>query len=140
MFVTVLFGDDRMEILNLNCKLVHFIHHLKERCGLDSSDCVELMDSTGRVMNLEPMQHSMAQASSVLAERQCYILLRVCQENEESGGCKHVSLLNNAKSHPELTGLMKRLSNPSKVSERKNKRGRTQRSRKTCNTDNNKYP
>ncbi|XP_038129590.1 uncharacterized protein LOC119775614 isoform X3 [Cyprinodon tularosa] len=66
--------------------------------------CVELMDSTGRVMNLEPMQHSMAQASSVLAERQCYILLRVCQENEESGGCKHVSLLNNAKSHPELTG------------------------------------
>lgn len=29
------FADSKMEMLNLNCKLIHFIHHLKERCGLD---------------------------------------------------------------------------------------------------------
>ncbi|KAM4579407.1 uncharacterized protein C22orf15 [Fundulus diaphanus] len=138
MFVTVLYGDGRMEMLNLNCKLVNFIHHLKEKCGLDSTDCVELMDSGGRVMNLEPMQHSMSPASSVLAERQHYVLLRVCREGEESGGCKYVSLLNNTKSHPELTGLLKKLSTPSKESERKIRRGRTQRNKNISSTDNNK--
>lgn len=30
-----IFADGRMEMLNLNCKLVNFIHHLKEKCGLD---------------------------------------------------------------------------------------------------------
>ncbi|TNN77589.1 hypothetical protein EYF80_012179 [Liparis tanakae] len=35
MFVTILLGDSRMEMFNLNCKLINFIHHLKERCGLD---------------------------------------------------------------------------------------------------------
>lgn len=44
-------------------------------------DCVELMDSGGRVMNLEPMQHSVAPASSVLAARQHYVVLRVCRES-----------------------------------------------------------
>ncbi|KAM4745802.1 uncharacterized protein C22orf15 [Anableps anableps] len=138
MFVTVLFGDGRMEMLNLNCKLVNFIHHLKEKCGLDFKDCVELMDSRGRVMNLEPMQHSVAPASSMLAARQHYVLLRVCQENEESGGCKYVSLLNNTKSHPELTELLKKLSNPNKESERKIRRGRTQRSKNISSTESNK--
>lgn len=27
-------ADDRRELLNLNCKLVNFIQHLKEKCGL----------------------------------------------------------------------------------------------------------
>ncbi|XP_054906779.1 uncharacterized protein C22orf15 isoform X2 [Poeciliopsis prolifica] len=125
----LILADGRMEMLNLNCKLVNFIHHLKEKCGLDFKERVELMDSGGRVMNLEPLQHSGAPASSVLAARRLYVLLRVCEGNEESGGCRYVSLLNNTKSHPEFTEPLKKLSNPNKETERKVRRLRTQRSR-----------
>ena len=47
-------------------------------------DCLDLMDSHGHVMNLEEKQHSMALASSVLAERRLYVLLRVCGESVSS--------------------------------------------------------
>ncbi|TKS77988.1 hypothetical protein D9C73_013187 [Collichthys lucidus] len=92
-----------MEMFNLNCKLINFIHHLKERCGLDFKDCVDLMDRSGRVMNLEGKQQSVALTSSVLEERQYYVLLRVCQ-------------------------LLNKLSNPNKEQDRKMRAGRTQRS------------
>ncbi|XP_018523878.1 uncharacterized protein C22orf15 isoform X1 [Lates calcarifer] len=132
MFVTILFGDSRMEMFNLNCKLIHFIHHIKKRCGLDFKGeilkCVDLMDSSGSVMNLEVKQHSVDLASSVLEERQCYVLLRVCRD-DDTGGQRYVSLLNNySQSHPELTELLKKLSNPNKERDRKTRGGRTQRS------------
>ncbi|XP_053181563.1 uncharacterized protein C22orf15 [Scomber japonicus] len=131
MFVTVLFGDNKMEMFNLNCKLINFIHNLKERCGLDFKECVELMDSSGKVMDLEAKQHSVDAASSLLVERQYYVLLRVCRD-DGTGGRKYVSLLNNfSQSHPELTELLWKLSNPNKERDRKInslRRGRTQRS------------
>ncbi|XP_068422933.1 uncharacterized protein C22orf15 [Clinocottus analis] len=127
MFVTILLGDSRMEMFNLNCKLINFIHHLKERCGLDLKESVELMDSSGRVMGLEGKQQSVALASSVLLERQYYVLLRVLRD-DDTGGRKYVSLLNNfSQSHPELTELLRKLSNADKERDRKT-RGRTQRS------------
>ncbi|XP_017270089.1 uncharacterized protein C22orf15 [Kryptolebias marmoratus] len=130
MFATILFGDGRMEIFNLNCKLINFIHHLKEQCGLDFKDCVDLMDSRGQVMNLDLKQHSMDAASSVLADRRHYVLLRVCRD-DESGGRKYISLLNNNQSQPELTELLNKVSNLNKEPERKVRRGRTQRSKNT---------
>ncbi|XP_056232343.1 uncharacterized protein C22orf15 [Seriola aureovittata] len=126
MFVTILFGDSGMEMLNLNCRLINFLHHLKERCGLDFKECVDLMDSSGSVMNLQAKQHSEALASSVLVERQCYVLLQVC--NDDTGGQKYVSLLNNhSQSHPEFTELLRKLSNPNKGRDRKMRGGWTQR-------------
>ncbi|XP_040898857.1 uncharacterized protein C22orf15 [Toxotes jaculatrix] len=132
MFVTILFGDNRMEMLNLNCKLINFIHHLKERCGLDFKECVDLMDSSGSLMNLEAKQHSVAPASSVLVERQCYIPLQVLRDDDTEGQ-KYVSLLNNySQNHPELTELLRKLSNPNnKDQDRKMRGGRTQRSNQT---------
>lgn len=32
-------------MFNLNCKLIHFIHHVKERCGLDFT-CIEKLLET----------------------------------------------------------------------------------------------
>ncbi|XP_070690384.1 uncharacterized protein C22orf15 [Pempheris klunzingeri] len=128
MFVTILFGDSQMEMLNLNCKLMNFISHLKEKCGLDFKECVDLLDSSGRVMNLEGKQHSEALASSMLVERQYYVLLQVCRDND-TGGRKYVSLLNNfSQSHPELTELLRKLSNPNKERDRKTRGGRTHKS------------
>ncbi|XP_069022308.1 uncharacterized protein C22orf15 [Embiotoca jacksoni] len=130
MFVTILFGDGQMEMFNLNCKLINFIHHLKERCGLDFKECVELMDSSGKVMDLEARQRSVAPACSVLAERHFYVLLRVCRD-DDTGGQKYVSLLNNySQSHPELTELLRKLSDPNKEPDGKTRRGRTKRSNK----------
>uniref|UniRef100_A0A8C4EC36 Uncharacterized protein n=1 Tax=Dicentrarchus labrax TaxID=13489 RepID=A0A8C4EC36_DICLA len=77
-------------------------------------DCVDLMDSSGRVMNLEGKQQSLVLTSSVLAERQYYVLLRVC--HDDTGGRKYVSLLNNfSQSHPELTGTISTGINTSKL-------------------------
>ncbi|XP_077398712.1 uncharacterized protein LOC144034058 [Vanacampus margaritifer] len=70
MFVTILFGESRMEMFNINCKLIHFVHNLKERCGVDLKDCVDLMNPNGTVVNLESKQLSVDLASSLLAERQ----------------------------------------------------------------------
>lgn len=39
------------------------------------------MDSSGQVMNLEGKQQSEALVSSVLGERQYYVLLQVCRES-----------------------------------------------------------
>ncbi|XP_059910728.1 uncharacterized protein C22orf15 [Gadus macrocephalus] len=114
MFVTVLFGDSRQELFNLNCKLLNFIYDLKERCGLDRKDCVDLMDRCGQVTSLSEKEQSAARAASLLTERHSYVLLRVCR-CEESQGQKYESLLNNlSKSHPELADILNRMSNPSK--------------------------
>ncbi|XP_074493150.1 uncharacterized protein C22orf15 [Sebastes fasciatus] len=114
-------------MFNLNCKLIHFIHHVKERCGLDFTECVDLMDSSGRVMNLEGRQHSVALASSVLPERQYYVLLRVCRD-DDTGGQRYMSLLNNfSQIQLELTELLRKLSDPDKERDREIP-GRTQRS------------
>ncbi|XP_041643374.1 uncharacterized protein C22orf15 [Cheilinus undulatus] len=138
MFATVLFGDSRMEILNLNCKLINFIHYLKEMCSLDFKECVDLLDSSGRVMNLERQQHSLALASSVLVERQFYVLLKVCRD-PDTGGLKYVSLLNNfSQSHPELAELLRKLSNPNKEQDRKIRGGRTRTKNNSSNHRNHK--
>ncbi|XP_026043759.1 uncharacterized protein C22orf15 isoform X1 [Astatotilapia calliptera] len=134
MHVHDFLAEGRMEMFNLNCKLINFLNHLKERAGVDSkgtglkcwiifncsytnsksnkilpADCVDLMDSSGKVMNLAAKQHNLALASSVLVARHYYILLRVCRDHE-AGGQKYVSLQNNnSQSHPELTELLKRL-------------------------------
>ncbi|CAL8343050.1 unnamed protein product [Lota lota] len=114
MFVTVCFGDNRKEMFNLNCKLINFIHDLKERCGLDLKDCVALMDRCGQVTNLWEKERSAERAGSLLTERHTYVLLRVCR-CEDGEGRKHESLLNNlSKSHPELSDVLNRMSNPSK--------------------------
>lgn len=106
MHVHDFLAEGRMEMFNLNCKLINFLHHLKERAGVDSkgtglkcwiilncsytnsksnkilpADCVDLMDSSGKVMNLAAKQHNLALASSVLVARHYYVLLRVCRES-----------------------------------------------------------
>ncbi|XP_051924676.1 uncharacterized protein C22orf15 [Hippocampus zosterae] len=111
MFVTVLFGESRMEMFNINCKLIHFVHNLKERCGVDLKDCVDLMNRNGTVVNLETKELSVDLASSLLAERQHYVLLQVCRN--DNGGQKYVSLLHNVShSHPELKELLRKVCNP----------------------------
>ncbi|KAM9822166.1 uncharacterized protein C22orf15 [Syngnathus typhle] len=111
MFVTVLFGESKMELFNINCKLIHFVHNLKERCGVDLNECVDLMSRNGRVVNLETKQLSVDLASGLLAERQHYVLLQVCRNDD--GDQKYISLLRNvSQSHPELKEPLRKVCNP----------------------------
>ncbi|XP_071209589.1 uncharacterized protein C22orf15-like [Salvelinus alpinus] len=113
MFVTVQFGEGQTELFNLNCRVIDFIHSLKERCCLDSQDCVDLMDRTGELVNLSEKEKSMEQASSLMKERHSYVLIRICSDGTEAQ--KYVPLLNDlGKSHPELAEVLKKLSNPCK--------------------------
>ncbi|XP_055775372.1 uncharacterized protein C22orf15-like isoform X2 [Salvelinus fontinalis] len=118
MFVTVLFGEAQTELFNLNCRMINFIHSLKERCDLDPQDCVDLMDRTGELVNLSDKEESMEQASSLMKKRHSYVLIRICSDRTE--GQKYVPLLNDLdKSHPELVEVLKKLSNPCKERDRK---------------------
>ncbi|KAK7933329.1 hypothetical protein WMY93_004225 [Mugilogobius chulae] len=121
MFVTVLFGDDRMELFNPDCKLIHFISDLKLRCGLDSTDAVDLMDSGGTVVKLEGREHSLERATTLLKHRHKYLLVRVCRGAD--GQCKYVSLLTKTQ-RPEFTELLRKLSTNPK--HRLGRRGRRQ--------------
>ncbi|KAG7263006.1 hypothetical protein CRUP_016523, partial [Coryphaenoides rupestris] len=104
----------RKELFNLNCRLINFIHNLKERCGLDTKVCVDLMDRCGQVMNLWEKEHSVERAASLLTERNTYVLLSVCNCDDPEGR-KYASLVNNlSTTHPELTDILNRMSNPSK--------------------------
>lgn len=47
-------------------------------CG---ADCVELMDRSGELMSLNERGQSVERASSLLKERQSYILLQVSSES-----------------------------------------------------------
>ncbi|XP_061622648.1 uncharacterized protein LOC133474723 isoform X2 [Phyllopteryx taeniolatus] len=97
MFVTVLFGD-----------------------------CVDLMNCNGTVMNLETKQLSVDLASSLLAERQHYVLLQVCR-SDNNGGQKYISLIHNvSQSHPELKELLRKVCNPGQERDKK-VRGRIRR-------------
>ncbi|KAM9547085.1 uncharacterized protein CXorf65 homolog isoform 2-T2 [Salvelinus alpinus] len=118
MFVTVQFGEAQTELFNLNCRMINFIHSLKERCDLDPQDCVDLMDRTGELVNLSDKEESMEQASSLMKKRHSYVLIRICSDRTE--GQKYVPLLNDLdKSHPELVEVLKKLSNPCKERDRK---------------------
>ncbi|XP_072770371.1 uncharacterized protein C22orf15-like isoform X2 [Nerophis lumbriciformis] len=130
MFVTVLFGESKMELFNINCQLIHFVHNLKERCGVDMKDCVDLMNCSGAVVNLESKLLSLDLASSLLAERQNYVLVQVSR-NDDDGSLKYVSLLKSVSPcHQEVKELLRRLCNPGLDGDKKVnalRRGRTQK-------------
>ncbi|XP_067087683.1 uncharacterized protein C22orf15 [Osmerus mordax] len=119
MFVMVQFGDNRMELFNLNCRLINFIQNLKERCNVESQDCVELMDRSGELMSLNEREQSVERASSFLKERQSYILLQVSRDDGTDGN-KYLPLLNNlGRCHPELAEILRKMSLPSRERDRK---------------------
>ncbi|XP_036418708.1 uncharacterized protein LOC118802311 isoform X3 [Colossoma macropomum] len=94
MFVTVILGEGRVEIFNLNCRIVNFVHCLKERCNLDPQGGLDLMNRTGELMNLTESEHSI-------------------EGNEDL----HYSTIHDGdigNSNAELEEIFRKLSNPSK--------------------------
>ncbi|XP_056586039.1 uncharacterized protein CXorf65 homolog [Triplophysa dalaica] len=112
MFVTVMLDEGREQLLNLNCWIINFVHCLKEKCGLDLEESVDLMDRDGKLMNLTERAQSTDLVSSVLKERETYI--PVCVTRVGSEGPKYSAIFEYRTCHPELAEVLRKLSNPSK--------------------------
>ncbi|XP_015221515.1 uncharacterized protein C22orf15 isoform X2 [Lepisosteus oculatus] len=114
MFVTVQFGDNQKEMLNPNCRIINFIHCLKEKCSLEPEECVDLIDEAGELMCFSERESSPEFASSFLKERHNYILIKVTRAEGSEGNKYEPLLQNTGKSYPDLADLLKKLSNPLK--------------------------
>ncbi|XP_062861082.1 uncharacterized protein LOC134323488 [Trichomycterus rosablanca] len=119
MFVTVILGEGRAELFNLNCRIVNFIHCLREKCHLDPQEHVELMDQNGELVNLMKRECSVDPVSTLLKDRHSYIVVCVSRaEGSEELQYSAVHDGNLGKTHPELEAILKQLSNPIKKGKR----------------------
>ncbi|XP_067268704.1 uncharacterized protein C22orf15 isoform X2 [Pseudorasbora parva] len=94
-------------------------------------ETVDLMDRTGELVNLAEKAQSTDLASSLLKERESYIPLRVYRV-EGSEGPKYSAVYDFGTSYPELEEILRKLSNPSKVKDRRggaSKRGAVSQNR-----------
>ncbi|KAF7698854.1 hypothetical protein HF521_003596 [Silurus meridionalis] len=115
MFVTVILGEQRYALLNINCQIVNFIHCLKKKCKLDPQAQVDLLDRTGEIVHLMELEQSREFISTLLKSRQSYIVLIVSRsEGSEEVQYSAVHDGDLRKSHPELEAMLRKLSNLSK--------------------------
>ncbi|XP_067406045.1 uncharacterized protein C22orf15 homolog [Emydura macquarii macquarii] len=111
MFITVRYGANCQEIVNLRCQVLSLTAHLKKKCQCRPEDCIDLLDESGTLMNLNEVEDPASElASKYLQERQHYILIRVIR-GEGSESIHYESLLENLGKHrPELAERLQKLS------------------------------
>uniref|UniRef100_K7FZ55 Chromosome 22 open reading frame 15 n=1 Tax=Pelodiscus sinensis TaxID=13735 RepID=K7FZ55_PELSI len=123
MFITVSYGADCHEIVNVQCRVLSLTAHLKRKCQCRPEDCVDLLDESGTLMNLSQVESPGSElARKYLQERQHYILIRVVRGENSEPTCYESLLENLEEHHPELAG------SPSR--RRKKKREEKERQRK----------
>ncbi|XP_074015875.1 uncharacterized protein C22orf15 homolog [Numenius arquata] len=111
MFITVRYGDNCQEMVNLHCRLLILTAHLKRKCQCKPEDCIDLLDETGALMNLSRVENPASEfASKYLQERKRYILIRVVRR-ENSEVTSYESLLEDlGKHYPDLPDRLQKLS------------------------------
>ncbi|XP_028905436.1 uncharacterized protein C22orf15 homolog [Ornithorhynchus anatinus] len=81
MFITVRFGANLWELVNLDCPLVNLTAHLKRKGQLAPDAVIALLDQAGVLVPLsEAPSPSARAAGSLLQHRQTYILVRFIKE------------------------------------------------------------
>ncbi|XP_009584497.1 PREDICTED: uncharacterized protein C22orf15 homolog [Fulmarus glacialis] len=110
MFVTVRYGANCQEMVNLQCRVLILTAHLKRKCQCRPEDCIDLLDETGTLMNLSKVENPASEfASKYLRERERYILIRVVRESSEAT-CYESLLENLGKHYPDLADQLQKLS------------------------------
>nr|XP_047919958.1 uncharacterized protein C22orf15 homolog isoform X2 [Anser cygnoides] len=103
MFITVRYGANCQELVNLQCRVLILTAHLKRKCQCATEDCIDLVDEAGALMNLNKVENPASEfASKYLRERQRYILVRVTREQSTEATCYEPLLENLGKHHPDL--------------------------------------
>ncbi|XP_009076912.1 PREDICTED: uncharacterized protein C22orf15 homolog [Acanthisitta chloris] len=111
MFITVRYGANCQEIVNLQCCILNLTAHLKRKCQCKPEDCIDLLDETGTLMNLSKVENPATEfASKYLRERKHYILIRVIREESSEATCYESLLEDLGKHYPDLTGRLQQLS------------------------------
>ncbi|KAM6378056.1 uncharacterized protein C22orf15 homolog [Pluvialis apricaria] len=105
MFVTVRYGANCQEMVNLQCRVLILTAHLKRKCQCRPEDCIDLLDETGTLMNLSKAENPASEfASKYLQERKRYILIRVIRGESSEATCYESLLENLGKHYPDLEG------------------------------------
>lgn len=68
IFAELWHGEDKRDVINLECSLRHLADHVAELCGLPADTLVDLCTERGRLIEL-PSRFSDTPATAVLAER-----------------------------------------------------------------------
>ncbi|XP_066281727.1 uncharacterized protein CXorf65 homolog [Branchiostoma lanceolatum] len=89
MFITVRYGENKSEIFNPKCRVLLLLKAIRDKCGCEHGDTIDLADETGEVMELA--SHPGDYASNYLPERATFILIKV--EKECEGGEEDVRYL-----------------------------------------------
>ncbi|XP_075753968.1 uncharacterized protein C22orf15 homolog isoform X2 [Pelodiscus sinensis] len=111
MFITVSYGADCHEIVNVQCRVLSLTAHLKRKCQCRPEDCVDLLDESGTLMNLSQVESPGSElARKYLQERQHYILIRVVRGENSEPTCYESLLENLEEHHPELAERLQKLS------------------------------
>ncbi|XP_040432809.1 uncharacterized protein C22orf15 homolog isoform X1 [Cygnus olor] len=111
MFVTVRYGANCQELVNLQCRVLILTAHLKRKCQCGTEDCIDLVDEAGALMNLSKVENPASEfASKYLRERQRYILVRAIREQSTEATCYESLLENLGKHHPDLADRLQKLS------------------------------
>ncbi|XP_025971815.2 uncharacterized protein C22orf15 homolog [Dromaius novaehollandiae] len=111
MFTTVRYGANCQVMVNLQCRVLILIAHLKRKCQCRPEDNIDLLDESGALMNLSKVENPASEfATKYLRERQRYILIRVIREESTEATCYESLLENLGKHYPDLTDLLQKLS------------------------------
>ncbi|KAM9468756.1 uncharacterized protein C22orf15-like isoform 2-T2 [Clarias gariepinus] len=96
MFITVLHGDNQRSLFTIQCKTVVLLDCIKVKCGCQHEAEIDLANLNGEVMNLP--QRQSAVASSILCQREEYILISISRPSNASKPV-YTSLLHNYDLH-----------------------------------------
>ncbi|XP_010003146.1 PREDICTED: uncharacterized protein C22orf15 homolog [Chaetura pelagica] len=103
--------DNRQELVNLQCRVLILMAHLKMKCQCRPADCIKILDERGALVNLSKVENPASEFSSkYLRERESYILLRVLQGESPEATCYESLLDNLGKHYPDLAGRLQQLS------------------------------
>ncbi|XP_010279943.1 PREDICTED: uncharacterized protein C22orf15 homolog [Phaethon lepturus] len=111
MFVTVRYGANCQEMVNLQCRVLILTAHLKRKCQCRSEDHIDLLDEAGTLMNLSKVENAASEfTSKYLREREHYILIRVVRGESSEATCYESLLENLGKHYPNLADRLQQLS------------------------------
>nr|XP_020824469.1 uncharacterized protein CXorf65 homolog isoform X1 [Phascolarctos cinereus]XP_020824470.1 uncharacterized protein CXorf65 homolog isoform X1 [Phascolarctos cinereus] len=71
MFITILHGDHEKTLFNSHCKVEALLSSIKQCCGCEPEEMIELADESGQLKNL--LQYPQLYASELLKPRETYI-------------------------------------------------------------------
>ncbi|GAB0196892.1 hypothetical protein GRJ2_002154500 [Grus japonensis] len=90
-------------MVNLQCRVLILMAHLKKKCQCRPEDCIDLLDEMGALMNLSKVENPACEfTSKYLQERERYILIRVVRGESSEATCYESLLENLGKHYPDL--------------------------------------